>query len=429
MKPVVSSLVALAIAVAPLSAVARSSPPKGSHARVEKRVKDAKVVKAVKAGKAGKAEALVRVKTGKKAVEKVHHAHEVDLAGAGHGEPKVDRSELVVRASATTKSTSTARPTYAKLAPKVEELPRLPSPSAGKSSKDRAENGAREASSRKSEGADDGGPARDEAPAEPAARGKVASTSEPGASGRARGVKAAKNASRPAPRPPCMKDPVEIVRGPEVERFELTSCEGVVAPLAVERLSVLVRPGAAARPTAPAAELAKAPGAELAPGVRRVDVRLVGRIQAIADHFGKPGSPAKLFVISGYRPTSVGSMHASGRAIDFRVEGVKNEDVVTFCKTLEDTGCGYYPNSSFVHVDVRDPGAGHVTWIDASGPGETPRYVPVWPPPAAERHVHRASAMEPASDLVEEGESLLRARRPLEREAGEEDLHPAELPQ
>jgi hypothetical protein len=46
-----------------------------------------------------------------------------------------------------------------------------------------------------------------------------------------------------------------------------------------------------------------------------------------------------------------------------------------------DTGCGYYPNSSFVHVDVRQPGTGHVAWIDASGPGEPPHYVASWPPP------------------------------------------------
>src|SRR4029078_12850254 len=58
----------------------------------------------------------------------------------------------------------------------------------------------------------------------------------------------------------------------------------------------------------------------------------------------------------------------------------KTEDVFAFCTTLSDTGCGYYPNSSFVHLDVRDPGAGHVTWIDASGPGESPRYGSAWPP-------------------------------------------------
>jgi hypothetical protein len=32
---------------------------------------------------------------------------------------------------------------------------------------------------------------------------------------------------------------------------------------------------------------------------------------------------------------------------------------------------GYYPNSTFVHLDVRDTPA---TWIDYSKPGEPPRY-------------------------------------------------------
>src|SRR5262249_2532252 len=155
----------------------------------------------------------------------------------------------------------------------------------------------------------------------------------------------------PAP-PPCVKEPVEIIRGPEVDRFELTKCDGTVAPLAVEHLSILIRPGGAERPVAPLPELAKKAGQEIAHGIRRVDPRLVERIQALVDHFSKPTAPAKLFIISGYRPASVGSMHSTGRAIDFRIEGVKNEDVVAFCKTLGDTGCGYYPNSSFVHVDV-----------------------------------------------------------------------------
>ena len=62
--------------------------------------------------------------------------------------------------------------------------------------------------------------------------------------------------------------------------------------------------------------------------------------------------------------------------------GVSNEALVAFCKTLPDTGCGYYPNSSFVHVDVRAPTPGHDYWIDASGPGESPHYVSAWPPPA-----------------------------------------------
>lgn len=401
MKPVVSSLVALAIAIAPLGAMAKPAPQeKAPSAKVVKRKVDksgktVKVAKGDKAEKVGKAP-TARVKTGKKdgAIKPaVHHAQDVELGGVGHREPKVERGVLVtasmtspatptpkapakvhaksgvlvdVKASSRAASTSTA-----------EDMPRLPNPNAATL-----------------------------------------------AEGSARDAKAAKNASKGAAKAACTKDPVEIVRGPEIERFELTKCDGTIAPLAQERLSILIRPGGAARPTAPIAELAKKPGPELAHGIRRVDPRLIGRIQAVVDHFSKPGSPAKLSVISGYRPASVGSMHSTGRAMDFRIEGARNEDVVTFCKTLPDTGCGFYPNSSFVHIDVRDAGAGHVSWIDASGPGEAPRYVAVWPPPAApevsaSRHLHRASATQRSlEELAEEGANLLRARRPHDGAGG-----------
>jgi hypothetical protein len=116
----------------------------------------------------------------------------------------------------------------------------------------------------------------------------------------------------------------------------------------------------------------------------------------IVDHFAKQGG-AKIEVVSGYRPTSIGSLHATGRAIDFRMDGAKNEDVVAFCKTLNDTGCGFYPNSSFVHVDVRDPGAGHVSWIDASSPGEPPRYVSQWPEPVAQAKAEKPDMIEKTS--------------------------------
>jgi len=42
-------------------------------------------------------------------------------------------------------------------------------------------------------------------------------------------------------------------------------------------------------------------------------------------------------------------------------------------------GCGYYPNGSFVHVDVRPYATGRVVWVDASRPGEPSRYVDGWP--------------------------------------------------
>jgi hypothetical protein len=181
-------------------------------------------------------------------------------------------------------------------------------------------------------------------------------------------------------KPACSHEPIEFMRGEEKETFTLSRCEGGLTPLADERVSVLVRPESAARPQSFEA-LAKVKGPQLAPGIRRIDPGLLARVQTVADHFGKPGSPVRVSIVSGYRPNSSGSYHATGQALDFHVEGVSNEALVDFCKTLEDTGCGYYPNSSFVHIDVRAPKTGHVAWIDASGPGESPRYVASWPPP------------------------------------------------
>jgi hypothetical protein len=450
MKPVVSSIVALAIAIAPFTAMA--SPEKtvhkpaiakvmkhSHHKKVEKT--EEKVAKATKSEKSeksdnsedGESASIVRVRhTSKKEVLKPvlhHHAHNVQVGGAGHHEPKVEKNVSVVPAALVSKPAhgKLARVSHAtKVDPKAAELPNLPNPNATKASKAGAEKGARKASEKKNEGTadSDGQPWRDEEIADLVARiirGKRPSRSdvEPkvDVTDDKSDVKAKPAGAKVAA---CSKDPIEVIRGPEVDTFELTNCDGTIAPLAIEHLSVSVRPGSAARPTTTFAELAKKKGNELAKGIRRVDERLAMRLQALADHFGKPGSPIKLSVVSGYRPTSVGSMHATGRAIDFRLEGASNEDVIAFCKTLTDTGCGFYPNSSFVHLDVRDPAAGHVSWIDASSPGETPRYVSTWPP-----RVSHTSA-----DRLETAAAKHAAPK-LDSEEAEEavDEHPAEAPQ
>jgi hypothetical protein len=167
---------------------------------------------------------------------------------------------------------------------------------------------------------------------------------------------------------PCLHEPVSIGRGTEEDHFSLTRCDGSALPEAVDHLTILARPESIAKPSH---------GAPLPAGMRRLDARLAERLQQVADHF----KSHSMHIVSGYRPNSVGSFHASAQALDFRVDGVKNEELVAFCKTLQDTGCGYYPNSSFVHMDVRAPGTGHVAWIDASGPGESAHYVSAWPPP------------------------------------------------
>ncbi len=198
-----------------------------------------------------------------------------------------------------------------------------------------------------------------------------------------------------APAKPCFASPVTIDRGGlESQTVPLVDCKGKPVASTQRSLSVIARPWGTARPKELAANpkpAGKVKGkanahlreGEIAPGVHLLDAGLLVRLQAVANKF--PGRTISL--VSGYRPQSQGSQHQLGRALDLRVLGVSNEDLVAFCKTQADTGCGYYPNSSFIHMDVRKPGTGVVTWIDASGPGEPPRYVKQWPLPQEEEPV------------------------------------------
>jgi uncharacterized protein YcbK (DUF882 family) len=103
-----------------------------------------------------------------------------------------------------------------------------------------------------------------------------------------------------------------------------------------------------------------------------IEPRLIALVGVVSNHFGS----RKLEVISGYRPYSptqhtAHSNHNIGKAMDFRVVGVPNEVLRDYCRTLHNVGVGYYPNSTFVHLDVRIM---PVFWIDYSKPGEPPRY-------------------------------------------------------
>ena len=103
---------------------------------------------------------------------------------------------------------------------------------------------------------------------------------------------------------------------------------------------------------------------------RDIDRRLVRLIARVSDLFG--GRPLR--VVSGVRETSHAkqSHHKKGEALDFSIDGVPNWALRDYLRTLDHTGVGYYPNSSFVHVDVRARGA---YWVDLSRPGAPPRYV------------------------------------------------------
>jgi hypothetical protein len=205
----------------------------------------------------------------------------------------------------------------------------------------------------------------------------------------------------PVPKAPCLHDPVEFERGfgGDVQSVVLTRCDGRPAPHAVEQISVLVRPMNAPKPSVETTPVRHgASQREWLPGVKLVNEGLVARLQRVVDHF----KISRITVVSGYRPTSLGSFHQSARAIDFHLNGVSNEALVAFCRTLNDTGCGYYPNSSFVHMDVRSGHTGHVYWIDASGPGEPARYVATWPPRDGAERPTEIPRPDPAAPLDEQ---------------------------
>ncbi len=191
--------------------------------------------------------------------------------------------------------------------------------------------------------------------------------------------------------------PVQFARyGGQHDAFELVRCDGSVAPGALDRLSIMARPPDAPDP---GAELPDEPDAdtwqralEWVPQVRLVHPRLLWLLQQIADAFPRrgmhifsggyrPRAPTTRDATAARRPASGThhSQHAEGRAMDILVMGVPNTALFQFCRTLDDVGCGFYPNSKFVHVDVRRPGAGRVFWIDISAPGEPSEYVDSWP--------------------------------------------------
>jgi uncharacterized protein YcbK (DUF882 family) len=122
-----------------------------------------------------------------------------------------------------------------------------------------------------------------------------------------------------------------------------------------------------------------------------IDPRLVTLLGMLSDHFGG----RDIMVVSGFRPFTTHqftphSNHNIGRAIDFAVRGIPNETVRDFCRRFRNVGVGYYPNSSFVHLDVRDANA---FWIDYAGPGQAPRY-------------HRAESKDEADEGAGEVEGV-----------------------
>lgn len=151
-------------------------------------------------------------------------------------------------------------------------------------------------------------------------------------------------------------------------KITLLNAQGRVSKQGRTLLGSLMRP----RLPANAADGPKETKRKSRAAVPAPHARLVQLLAQISQHFdGKT-----IHVISGVRHpgghTHKTSRHVSGRAIDFRIPGVANTVLRDYCRKLPHVGVGYYPRSTFVHLDVRDKNA---FWVDMSKTGEAPRYV------------------------------------------------------
>lgn len=143
----------------------------------------------------------------------------------------------------------------------------------------------------------------------------------------------------------------------QTRRIRIRDGRGRVRPEAVRQMREVMRPRESRRRKDP-------------------HPRLLRLLAQVSDHFG--GRP--IHIVSGVRPpggyTRETSRHVAGEAIDFRIPGVPLTDLRDYCQRFDHSGCGYYPRSRFVHMDVRRTSA---RWTDWSLPGQAPMLQPPGP--------------------------------------------------
>ncbi len=232
-------------------------------------------------------------------------------------------------------------------------------------------------------------------------------------------------AAAPTPRcPPAITIVRRIGGRTERVRMPLLECDGTPREEARLALGVLARARAVEAP--PSEEVLRewrerdGDRELVAPGVRLLHPGLLERLQRIGEAF----DPHPIEIVSGYRPDSPSrSRHHHARALDIVVQGTPREALRDLAVGFEQTGVGWYPNSVFVHVDVREESA---YWVDLSGPGERPRYVrgAEPPAPAAPPEPSDSPRIEDALDAVRRGVrvALPADAHEAEDEPSDEDL-------
>lgn len=131
-------------------------------------------------------------------------------------------------------------------------------------------------------------------------------------------------------------------------------------------------------------------------------------------------------LVSGYRTTRSTSRHNQGRAMDIVLPGVHDERLADFFRKQGFVGVGVYPNSGFVHLDVR---ARSYYWIDRSGPDQEPMVEPTLARLVSRNDTSaRRRGERPVPDLVasasEADEGPMASTRGLELDGAEPAAEP-----
>jgi uncharacterized protein YcbK (DUF882 family) len=150
--------------------------------------------------------------------------------------------------------------------------------------------------------------------------------------------------------------------------------------------------------------------------------RLIRLLVRVSDTFGG----RQLYIVSGYRTTSfyADSHHKRSEAVDFSVVGVPNVVLRQFLLLLDDVGVGYYPRSSFVHLDVRPC---PTQWVDYSGPYEPPQRTPGRMPDRGPGRAPVRSKVANASRLTELDAAAAEVTAALEKAAPSRPDTPAKI--
>ena len=83
-----------------------------------------------------------------------------------------------------------------------------------------------------------------------------------------------------------------------------------------------------------------------------IDIRLIDLIHEMQQRLGHRG---EIEIVSGYRSPydfAEQSLHATGQAVDLRMQGLPLIELYRTAAALDRGGVGFYPDAHFVHIDV-----------------------------------------------------------------------------